>query len=62
MKKIINSFLMIFPAVIVGFIVLSITNSYVFWLLSIIATEISIGILVKILRTIKLRNNKRNKK
>ena len=53
---------MIFPAVIVGFIVLSITNSYVFWLLPIIATEISIGLLVKILRTIKLHNNKRNKK
>ena len=49
---------MIFPAVIVGFIVLSITNSYVFWLLSIIATEISIGILVKLLKTIKRRNNK----
>lgn len=62
MKKIINSFLLIFPAVIVGFIVLSITDSYVFWLLSIIATEISIGILAKILTKIKLRNNKRNKK
>jgi len=62
MKKIIKSFLMIFPAVIIGFIILSITSSYVFWILSIIATEISIGILANIIKAINLHNNNRNKK
>jgi len=62
MKKIIKSFLMIFPSVIIGFIILSITSSYVFWILSIIATEISIGILANIIKAINLHNNNRNKK
>jgi len=53
---------MIFPAVIIGFIILSITSSYVFWILSIIATEISIGILANIIKAINLHNNNRNKK
>lgn len=62
MKKIIKTFVMIFMAVIVGFIVLSITNSYILWLLSIVATEIIIGVFAKIIRAIKLHNNKRIQK
>ena len=62
MRKIMKLFFLIFSAVIVGFIVLSITNSYVLWFLSIIATEIIIGILAAIIRAIRPQNNKRNKK
>lgn len=48
-----NLFALIFPAVMIGFIVLALTNSILLWLWSIVATTVVIGIFAILIRSIR---------